>query len=186
LLAPLPLRLPPLLPPPLLTCACRELYIPSELAYGDRATGRHITAGAVLIFTIELIKVKEPSALLIPGTPVDLANPMHLMLVAYAVYILWGWYGGSGASAAAGPPISPDGVAAFRDNVRCFFDIECPGAGGEPATKIGRVEFELFKQVVPRTVENFRCLCTGERGDGPSGKPLHYRVSALACCSCCW
>ncbi len=27
--------------------------------------------------------------------------------------------------------------------------------------KIGRIEFELFDDVVPRTAENFRCLCTG-------------------------
>jgi FKBP-type peptidyl-prolyl cis-trans isomerase FklB len=35
-----------------------ELYIPSELAYGDRGAGARIPAGAVLIFTLELIEVK--------------------------------------------------------------------------------------------------------------------------------
>merc|ERR1711971_130186 len=35
-----------------------ELYIPSELGYGDRAAGRSIPGGAVLIFTLELLKVK--------------------------------------------------------------------------------------------------------------------------------
>jgi hypothetical protein len=34
-----------------------ELYIPSELAYGDRSRGRHIKAGDALIFTLKLIKV---------------------------------------------------------------------------------------------------------------------------------
>jgi hypothetical protein len=29
---------------------------------------------------------------------------------------------------------------------------------------------------VPQTVENFKCLATGERGVGKSGKPLHYKV----------
>ena len=38
-----------------------ELYIPSELAYGDRQRGQHITAGAVLVFTLEIITVKGPS-----------------------------------------------------------------------------------------------------------------------------
>eukprot|EP00008_Paramoeba_atlantica_P005712 CAMPEP_0201475836 /NCGR_PEP_ID=MMETSP0151_2-20130828/1188_1 /ASSEMBLY_ACC=CAM_ASM_000257 /TAXON_ID=200890 /ORGANISM="Paramoeba atlantica, Strain 621/1 / CCAP 1560/9" /LENGTH=162 /DNA_ID=CAMNT_0047856043 /DNA_START=54 /DNA_END=542 /DNA_ORIENTATION=- len=35
-----------------------ELYIPSELAYGNRAVGQHIKAGSALVFEIELIKVK--------------------------------------------------------------------------------------------------------------------------------
>ena len=36
----------------------------------------------------------------------------------------------------------------------CFFDIT---AGGTP---IGRIEFELYSDVVPKTAENFRGLCT--------------------------
>ena len=38
---------------------------------------------------------------------------------------------------------------------------------------------ELFKDVAPRTVENFRCLCTGERGNGDSGSPLHFQGSCF-------
>ena len=34
-----------------------ELYIPSELAYGDSARGQHIKAGDVLIFDLELVKI---------------------------------------------------------------------------------------------------------------------------------
>jgi FKBP-type peptidyl-prolyl cis-trans isomerase FklB len=36
-----------------------QLFIPSELAYGDRQMGKHITAGAVLLFDIEIITVKK-------------------------------------------------------------------------------------------------------------------------------
>lgn len=34
-----------------------ELVIPSELAYGDRQMGADITPGAVLVFTLEILKV---------------------------------------------------------------------------------------------------------------------------------
>ena len=38
-----------------------ELYIPSELAYGDSKRGQFITPGAVLVFTIEILEVKGAS-----------------------------------------------------------------------------------------------------------------------------
>ena len=38
---------------------------------------------------------------------------------------------------------------------------------------------ELRSDIAPRTAENFRCLCTGERGLGRSGKPLHFKGSSF-------
>jgi len=54
-----------------------------------------------------------------------------------------------------------------------FFDITI---GGQPA---GRIEMTLRADVVPITAENFRCLCTGEKGMGTAGKPLHFKGSAF-------
>ncbi|CBF78346.1 hypothetical protein AN8605.2 [Aspergillus nidulans FGSC A4] len=48
-----------------------------------------------------------------------------------------------------------------------FFDIT---ANGEP---LGRVEFKLFDDVVPKTARNFRELATGQHGFGYKGSPFH-------------
>jgi len=54
--------------------------------------------------------------------------------------------------------------------VRCYLDVSI---GGELE---GRIVVELFDDVVPKTGENFRALCTGEKGVGPNtGVPLHYK-----------
>merc|ERR1712083_957110 len=43
--------------------------------------------------------------------------------------------------------------------------------------KAGRIVMELRKDVAPKTAENFRALCTGEKGVGKSGKALHFKGS---------
>lgn len=56
---------------------------------------------------------------------------------------------------------------------KVFFDVEIEG--GEK----GRIVMGLFGETVPKTAENFRALCTGEKGVGKSGKPLHYKGSTF-------
>ncbi|KAJ6239178.1 peptidyl-prolyl cis-trans isomerase cyp63 [Anaeramoeba flamelloides] len=56
-------------------------------------------------------------------------------------------------------------------NPKVFFDISI---AGEP---VGRITFKLFADIVPKTAENFRALCTGEKGKGKSGKKLHFKGS---------
>ncbi|XP_071724269.1 peptidyl-prolyl cis-trans isomerase CYP19-4-like isoform X2 [Rutidosis leptorrhynchoides] len=56
---------------------------------------------------------------------------------------------------------------------KVFFDVEI---AGKPA---GRIVMGLFGKAVPKTAENFRALCTGEKGIGKSGKPLHYKGSSF-------
>lgn len=58
-----------------------------------------------------------------------------------------------------------------QPNPNVFLDIEVRGRSGRKEAA-GRVEIELFADVVPRTAENFRCLCTGEKG-----KSLHFKGS---------
>merc|ERR1711997_1021991 len=43
----------------------------------------------------------------------------------------------------------------------------------------GRIVMELRADVAPKTAENFRALCTGEKGTGKSGKPLHFKGSSF-------
>ncbi|KAK8963228.1 Peptidyl-prolyl cis-trans isomerase CYP19-2 [Platanthera guangdongensis] len=61
-----------------------------------------------------------------------------------------------------------------KKNPFVFLDISIGGGIAE------RLVVELFSDVVPKTAENFRSLCTGEKGSGRStSKPLHYKGSII-------
>ncbi|GMP94626.1 hypothetical protein CsSME_00044022 [Camellia sinensis var. sinensis] len=59
-----------------------------------------------------------------------------------------------------------------KKNMLVFLDVSIDG---DPAE---RMVFQLFPDAAPKTVENFRALCTGEKGISPkTGRPLHYKGS---------
>nr|XP_055039004.1 NK-tumor recognition protein isoform X2 [Misgurnus anguillicaudatus] len=62
----------------------------------------------------------------------------------------------------------------LKDRPQCYFDVEI---NREP---VGRIVFQLFSDICPKTSKNFLCLCTGEKGTGKTtGKELCYKGSTF-------
>ncbi|CBX99064.1 hypothetical protein LEMA_P083030.1 [Plenodomus lingam JN3] len=71
-------------------------------------------------------------------------------------------------TAASTTPSAPAKPKRHADNPVVYFDV---AIGGQP---VGRVQMELFLDVVPATSENFRRFCTGEfEGGGYEGSVFH-------------
>jgi len=61
-------------------------------------------------------------------------------------------------------------VAPGKNNPHVFFDVKHGDA------TLGRIVMQIFMDITPKTAENFRALCTGEKGTSSiSEKPLHYK-----------
>lgn len=88
--------------------------------------------------------------------------------------------GGSEAATGNGEAAKEEGgdgepAAKRRANPRVYMDIRIG------SKDIGKIVIELFSDTVPRTAENFRCLCTGEKGFGYKGSPFHRVIPQFMC-----
>lgn len=54
-----------------------------------------------------------------------------------------------------------------KEMSQVYFDVSANG------DKLGRITFKLYNDVVPKTAENFRALCTGEQGFGYAQSVFH-------------
>jgi len=165
-----------------------EIVVPAELAYKGRRMGSLITPGSVLCFELELIKVKNSD---------EVYNPMKLIqslkdipaqgwvLVVYAIlFALTHVFKDKIWPKKQFAKLLVADVKDKPENVRCFLDIKI---GTDIDAIKGRIEVELFNSACPKTCENFRALCTGEKGKCKrkswwvSGynkpRPLHYKGS---------
>jgi len=79
----------------------------------------------------------------------------------------------SSKSKAKAKKAAPQAPQASQKRPQVFMEFS---ANGKP---VGRVEMELYSDITPKTAENFRCLCTGEKGIGRKGRLMHYKNSPM-------
>jgi len=167
------------------------LALPSEMAFGKESNNK-VPAGAVLLFTLELLEVHtKPSMItcLFDNTlhiyyPVWYKRGQYGSIIALTLFALFLADIRKKKGIKRGKVITVE-EASDKANPRVFLKIQV-GNGTEEDGLIKftpgvTLEIELFKNVVPKTAENFRALCTGEKGACKSDPELAlcYRGSSL-------
>ncbi|XP_005045086.1 PREDICTED: peptidyl-prolyl cis-trans isomerase D [Ficedula albicollis] len=117
---------------------------------------------------------RSRAALHVCAVPSAVARGRDVPLHGEPAWLPWGQCGAArGKLGEAGSPGSLGSASAARGHRKIWANGQ---NGNKETIAIGRIVFELFADIVPKTAENFRALCTGEKGIGPStGKPLHYK-----------
>lgn len=145
------------------------LTVPAELVSGGALGARFFERrhGDIQLVQLELLEVDPPS--MAAAFEVYLKPYLFLVLLLVQVGVQYCMMPGKkkkgkalsvtdAAAAQTGPPLA------------VFLDVT---VGDQPA---GRIELELFSTLFPKTADNFRALCTGEKGSGGvKGKPRHYK-----------
>jgi peptidylprolyl isomerase len=142
-----------------------EVVLPADIAYGKVAKGLSIPAGATLIFELELVSVGEPKESTI-------FKREYVMWILAIGYFLYNYYVSQQKvnEMKKRTPVDVETVQGLPQNKTVFLSIAIDDL------LIGDIEIELFPSICPKTVENFRCLCTGEKGMIPSlDIPFHFK-----------
>ena len=149
-----------------------EIVVPAELAYGKRKMGEYIVEGSVLIFDIELVKVELDT---VGFDFLDYVKKLPMSIWAFIAYFIYQIFMPSTPSAARGKKLKASDQVGKKGNKKVFLDVAIHK--DDTVVHTGRIEMELFNEIVPQTAENFFQLCTGEKGIGKCGKPLHFKDS---------
>jgi len=148
-----------------------KIWIPSQIGYGSKGAGSAIPPDAGLFFELELIEVSPPAEGFAWLLEQAMANPMPLMMLGLLAFQMLPQLFSKGGTANM-QELKIDEIKS-EENQKVFLSVKI---GDDEAEKVG---IELFAKSYPKTAENFRALCTGEKGTGKSGKPLTFKGSTF-------